>query len=96
MKRAVPNPSGLCMCGCGGKTSLYLENWKRAGWVKGEPRMYLVGHESRTAKGIARAKKLIPKAQQVIASMRKHRRNFGHVKAGNTNMVKALVSRLGL
>ena len=94
MNRAKPNPSGLCMCGCGGKTSLYRDSWKRAGWVKGEPRMYLVGHESRTVAGVERARKLIPKAQQVIRAIRKKRRSLGHVKAGNTNMVKALLSRV--
>ena len=79
------------MCGCGGKTSLYRDNWKRAGWVRGEPKRYLVGHEAKTAKGIARAKQIIPKAQHVIATMRKNRRRLGPAKAGNTNMVKAFL-----
>jgi hypothetical protein len=42
-----PNPSGLCMCGCGEKTSLYRRNWAAGGWVKGAPRRYIIRHNSR-------------------------------------------------
>lgn len=40
-----PNPSGLCMCGCGEATKIA----KRSGYgeVKGTPRRYVLGHSSR-------------------------------------------------
>lgn len=39
-----PNPSGLCQCGCGGKTPIarYTSRW--AGYVKGKPMRCIVGH----------------------------------------------------
>lgn len=39
-----PNPSGICQCGCGGKTPLaqYTSRW--AGYVKGKPMRFMAGH----------------------------------------------------
>lgn len=36
--------SGLCGCGCGGKTKIATRTSTRYGWVKGEPLAYLRGH----------------------------------------------------
>lgn len=42
-----PNPSGLCMCGCGEQTMIAPSNHRRYGWVKGEPTRFKVGHANR-------------------------------------------------
>ena len=42
-----PNPSGLCMCGCGETTRLAQESNRKWGDVKGTPRRYLKNHHTR-------------------------------------------------
>jgi hypothetical protein len=42
-----PNPSGLCMCGCGGITTVATENDPKNGIRKGEHRRYLRAHHHR-------------------------------------------------
>jgi hypothetical protein len=44
--RVGPNPSGLCMCGCGQKTTLATNNQRDN--VKGQPTQYVTGHSTRT------------------------------------------------
>ena len=39
-----PNPSGLCMCGCGQPTRIARQTDVREGTVRGHPRRYLSGH----------------------------------------------------
>jgi hypothetical protein len=39
-----PNPSGLCMCGCGQRTSLARYNHSARRDVKGQPVRYIKGH----------------------------------------------------
>lgn len=39
-----PNPSGLCLCGCGKRTSLASQDDKQRGNVKGKPVRYIKGH----------------------------------------------------
>lgn len=38
------NPSGLCLCGCGGKTPLAKRTQSKEGWRKGQPIFYIPGH----------------------------------------------------
>lgn len=38
------NPVGLCCCGCGRPTAISRKTDKRWGFVKGEPKRYLSGH----------------------------------------------------
>lgn len=52
MPLTAPNPSGLCQCGCGGKTSVATCNIRRLGHVKGEHVRYLKGHHTRLS-GVA-------------------------------------------
>lgn len=40
----APNPSGLCMCGCGAETSRAPQTVRRDGYVKGEHRRFIRGH----------------------------------------------------
>ena len=40
----LPNPSGLCMCGCGRKTKISQRNYLDRGQVKGEHIRYRHGH----------------------------------------------------
>lgn len=42
-----PNPSGLCMCGCGQPTPPCTRNNRYWGWVKGEPMRFIPGHHAR-------------------------------------------------
>lgn len=46
-----PNPSGLCQCGCGEKTSPAPQTHRRNGWVKGKPVRFLPGHNARHRTG---------------------------------------------
>lgn len=39
-----PNPSGLCMCGCGLPTKIAPKTVSRLGWVKGHARPFVKGH----------------------------------------------------
>lgn len=41
-----PNPSGLCMCGCGGLTPIAPVNSTKKGYVKGAPIRYIKGHNA--------------------------------------------------
>lgn len=40
-------PVGFCQCGCGEPTAICDRNWKRFGYVKGEPFKYLPSHNRR-------------------------------------------------
>lgn len=42
--RVGPNPSGLCLCGCGLKAPLARQNSAERGWVKDQPIKYIAGH----------------------------------------------------
>jgi len=44
-----PNPSGLCMCGCGQTTPLARCTSRERGWAKGEHIRYISGHNGRWA-----------------------------------------------
>lgn len=44
-----PIPHGLCNCGCGQKTMINHRTQTAKGWVKGEPRSYITGHNLNTA-----------------------------------------------
>ena len=46
-----PNPSGLCMCGCGGKTAPARQSNSRTGDVRGTPQRFIRGHQ-----GVGRSK----------------------------------------
>lgn len=39
-----PNPSGLCMCGCGRQTEIAKQSRTGRGWIKGEHKRYILGH----------------------------------------------------
>lgn len=36
--------TGLCECGCGQQTTISDVNFRSRGWVKGQPRRFIVGH----------------------------------------------------
>lgn len=40
-------PVGLCQCGCGGKTAVSAYSSARPGWVAGQPRSFIKGHNAR-------------------------------------------------
>ena len=42
---APPNPSGLCLCGCGSKTPIAPRTVHKLGIVGGEPQRYIPGHQ---------------------------------------------------
>lgn len=39
-----PNPSGLCMCGCGNKTTIASKGQTEKGWIRGCPKRFFFGH----------------------------------------------------
>jgi hypothetical protein len=51
-----PNPSGLCMCGCGRKTKIVAKSDRRHGHVMGQPFRYIHGHCRPALKGPNRFK----------------------------------------
>ena len=46
-----PNPSGICLCGCGGKTAIAKQSYSRSGDVKGQPVRFIPGHGRRGRRG---------------------------------------------
>lgn len=42
-----PNPSGVCMCGCGEETPLATVSRRRTGDIKGTPKRFVLGHSGR-------------------------------------------------
>lgn len=47
MKHFSPNPSGLCLCGCGERTAVARFSDRSKGWVKGQPRRFVQNHGAR-------------------------------------------------
>jgi hypothetical protein len=43
----APNPSGVCMCGCGERTTISRQSDLRRGWLIGSPVRYIPGHHAR-------------------------------------------------
>jgi len=46
-----PNPSGLCMCGCGKVAPISPRNHRTKGLAKGHPTRFIPGHSSRLLSG---------------------------------------------
>lgn len=44
---ALPNPAGLCGCGCGAATPIAVQTCRRFGWVAGQHLRYVLGHSNR-------------------------------------------------
>lgn len=44
LKAAYTVAYGYCHCGCGQQTQMAKQTEKRAGWIKGQPVRYVVGH----------------------------------------------------
>lgn len=44
-----PNPSGMCLCGCGERTPTATRNRRETGDVKGYPKRYVHNHHTRTS-----------------------------------------------
>lgn len=47
----APVSYGYCWCGCGQKTKIAPQNRKDTGWVDGEPRRFLRGHQFKVGPG---------------------------------------------
>src|SRR4051812_3201213 len=46
-----PNPSGLCMCGCGSPTPIARDSAIKRGILAGHPIKYILGHHGRVRFG---------------------------------------------
>jgi hypothetical protein len=46
-----PNPSGVCMCGCGGKAPIARQSWPKTGLLAGHPQRFIHGHQVRMRYG---------------------------------------------
>lgn len=44
-----PNPSGICMCGCGGTTPVATRTYARQGIVRGQHLRFIKGHQRNAA-----------------------------------------------
>lgn len=40
-------PYGYCRCGCGQKTKLARQNYKKYGWIKNKPIKFVNGHQNK-------------------------------------------------
>ena len=45
----MTSPPKLCECGCGTPTTIATEDNRRYGWVKGQAKRFIHGHNSRTS-----------------------------------------------
>lgn len=43
-----PNPSGLCQCGCGQRTTIAPQTVTKYDQVRGKPKRFVIGHQLRT------------------------------------------------
>lgn len=43
----APVPYGFCWCACGGRTGIAARSFPDRGWVAGEPRRFIRGHQAR-------------------------------------------------
>lgn len=70
-------PYGYCHCGCGQLAKIAKYDNTQWGWVKGEPRKYVKGHNSRTGDG----RKHIAKDGYVYIRNQQHKRtnNSGYM-----------------
>lgn len=50
-----PNPSGLCMCGCGRPAPVATSSSRKFGWVIGHPKQFVFGHGNHTRHRIDRS-----------------------------------------
>jgi hypothetical protein len=39
--------TGLCECGCGRRTKVAPQTWRAVGWIKGQARRFVRGHNAR-------------------------------------------------
>lgn len=76
-------PVGLCQCGCGGKTAIADRNWKRMGYVKGQPFRFLPSHSRRVTRGAK-----VYRRQRVVGS--KHGSVLEHVIVAEKALGKPL------
>lgn len=76
-------PPGLCQCGCGASTRLAPVSDRSKGWVKGQPLLYLKGHNvakngaAQTARAIGR--KSLSSHGYVRVQVGKGRREYEHI-----------------
>lgn len=54
-----PNPSGICMCGCGKATPIAKQTISEQGAVRGKPKRFVPGHNPRCVRGPGAAEYLV-------------------------------------
>lgn len=54
MSAAADIPLGFCQCGCGARTAVAQCTDTRSGWVRGQPKRFLSGHNTRVVNPNAR------------------------------------------
>lgn len=83
MSQDAAVPFGFCQCGCGERTALARTNWKRMGYVKGQPFRFLPSHSRR----VTRAPEVY-RRQRVVGS--KHGSVLEHVLIAERALGKPL------
>lgn len=88
------NPSGLCLCGCGGKTTIASYSDWRYGWIKGQPKNYLRGHVARMPWHQQLTKDGLQKGRETAQQRRQRTQKLGPYKAGRTVMAQKAVGKI--
>jgi hypothetical protein len=76
-------PSGLCECGCGQAAPIALKPDREGGYVKGQPKRFIVGHNARGRKA----------SEETRRKMSDARRGRQHSAASRAKMSAANVGR---
>ena len=84
--REGPNPSGLCMCGCGKKTKPAVMTSRAVGNIAGQPVRYVKGHHRRKYSAVDYL--IDPKSGCWVWQHSKTRQGYGQVTI-NTRVLRA-------
>lgn len=73
---------GLCECGCGEKTEPCPYTVRKIGWIKGEPKRFVHGHQSRKRKGTEYV--VDPETGCWVWQWVKNKKGYGQMRDGNS------------
>lgn len=78
-----PNPSGLCMCGCGQPAPIATYTARREGWVKGQPKRFICGHSVKAAfkRSNARRSAAVKPRRRRVAELYRAGASFAEIMA---------------
>lgn len=80
-------PYGYCECSCGQKTEPAKQTIRKIGWIKGEPKRYIHGHQSRKRKDTQYI--IDPDTGCWVWQWTKTRNGYGLMRDGNSKRMYA-------